>query len=108
MIGFLWRMFAERQAERQADRDYQLALDHLHSPELFTDVQRATLSEWFPKAWTHLDNFSQDEIFSLAATLALFGFPCDTPEKMKLAMDILQVQSIYRTYPGNPNIIKRA
>jgi hypothetical protein len=106
-MGFISKI-REHFTEKKAEREYLEAKAMLESPDLFSKAQRAALYELFPKAWTHMDNFTQEEIFRIAVTMALFGMACDTPQKLKNAMDLLLVQKIYFVDGGNPNVLKRA
>lgn len=107
MIGFYRRYKERKEAQRKQD-EYDRALADLHRPDVFSKDQRTVLKELFPNAWTHMDNFSQEEIFKIAVTLTVFGFTCDTPEKMKGAINLLHIQRICIAYPGSPDVIKRA
>jgi hypothetical protein len=106
MIAWI-RRIKERYIENKERIEYERAVEELRSPTLFTPMQRDALLALFPKAWTHMDNFTQEEVFKIAVTMTLFGMSCETPEKMKAVMDLLVVQNIYREYGSNPMVIKR-
>lgn len=94
-------------ADRKAQKEYDAAVAHLSSPDLFTDAMRKELKALFPKEWTHMDNFSQEEIFKIAFTMTMLGYNCDAPAKLKTAMDVLLVQNIIAQDSYNPAVIKR-
>lgn len=107
MIGLLRKLkqfFVGKSQQQQEDETMEVLCD----PAVFSDQQRTILKALFPKEWTHIDNFSQDEIFKIAVTLTLFGLNCDTIEKLQGAMSLLHLQDICTFDANNPDLVKRA
>ena len=84
-------------------RDRQLS-----DPELFTEKQREHLRSLFPKYYTHLDNFSQEELLKLANTLVIFGYNIRSERDFVESYDMLVMQDIIAVNPHNGYLIRRA
>lgn len=76
-------------------------------PNLFTPKQRAFLKSLFPTAWTHFNNFSQEELMRICVTLNMFGLWIDTEEKVSGAIDLLVQQRIITYREDNHYLLRR-